>query len=56
LENKKERDKKGALFSGSLFCERSGKYFPEEIAKCPLPKDYCKFRTACIINLRNKLN
>ncbi|MFC1856064.1 hypothetical protein ACFL2A_05945 [Thermodesulfobacteriota bacterium] len=34
----------------SFYCQKYNKYFSEEDAKCPSKRDYCQYRTACIIN------
>jgi len=33
-----------------LFCEKYNENFPAEKAFCKHPKEYCKYRTACIIH------
>jgi hypothetical protein len=38
----------------SLYCQKYSRHLSGDNVKCPLPNDYCKTRTACIINTLSK--
>jgi hypothetical protein len=39
---------------GVFFCEKDDMYMCEQCACCHNPNIYCKFRTACVIDLLTK--
>ena len=39
---------------GKFYCQKDGNYMCQECACCHTPRVYCRFRTACVIDVLTK--